>query len=67
MEKGTICLLGFPLPQILPAAQTSCSSLQAGLSPRTRQITASKISASAFSWGFQKDMKSLSSNIYNFS
>ena len=57
MEQRAISLLGFPIPQALPAAQASCSSLQPGLSPRTRQVTTSKIDASALSWGLQKEMK----------
>lgn len=57
MENRTIYLLGFPTPQPIPAAQASCSSLQPGLSLRTRQVTTSMTGTLALSWGLQKEMK----------
>lgn len=57
MENSTIYLLGFPIPQPIPAAQASCSSLQQGLSWRTRQGTTSTTGTLALSWGLQKEMK----------
>lgn len=57
MENSIIYLLGFPTPQPIPAAQASCSSLQPGLSQRTRQVTTSMTGTLALSWGLQKEMK----------